>query len=320
MTHFPFVSFIIPTFNAKEYLAACLASIRKQNYPKNRYEVLVIDGGSTDGTVTLAKKYSVRVVHNPSRDAESGKSIGIQSAKGEIIALVDADNELVENDWLLKMIEPLAADKNIFGVESPWYVRKGDPLMNQYVTLLHIADPLARRLHPVMREENRGHYTVYHLKLGDTPVVGANGFLWRKKFIKTINQYKPKFEEVNYISLMVAHGYVVYARVKGVGIYHHYCTSVFDFIRKRIKIGRKFLTRKQKGQDTWVDQSRQSSFAAAVLYNVSIVGPLVESIGEYRKSHNISWMLHPLLSFVTIMVYGYVFLEMTVRRFFKISV
>lgn len=295
-------------------------SIGKQQYPTSRYEILVIDGGSTDETVAIVKQYGAIVLRNPSRDAESGKSIGIQAARGDIIALVDADNELVEENWLRKMVQPLLDDKTIFGVESPWYVRTGDPLINQYVTLLHIADPLARRLHPVMQEEDRGGYVVYQLKLGDTPVVGANGFLWRKKFIKTINRYKPKFEEVNYISLMVQHGYLVYARVKDVGIYHHYCNSLGDFVRKRIKIGRKFLMRKQKGQQTWVDQSKQTSFVRAVLYNISIIGPLTEAIGEYQKSRNVAWFLHPFMSFLTIVVYGYVFIEMKVKRVFSTNV
>lgn len=309
----PTVSFIIPTYNAAKYLPACLASIRRQRYPQDRYEILVIDGGSTDETVTIAMGYKVHVLHNPYRDAESGKSIGIQKAKSDIIALVDADNELVEKDWLQKMIQPLTEDEAIFGVESPWYVRKSDPLINQYVTLLHIADPLARRLHPAMREEDRGLYVVYHLNLGDTPVVGANGFLWRKKFIKTINRYKPKFEEVNYISLMVQHGYLVYARVKDVGIYHHYCNSVADFVKKRIKIGRKFLARKEKRQRTWVDQSGQAGFLWAVLYNISFVGPFIESIKEYQTSKNIAWFLHPFLSFLTIVIYTYVFIERKLR-------
>lgn len=314
----PFVSFIIPTYNAGGYLAACLESIQKQTYDRSRYEVLVIDGGSTDETVAIANRYKAHVLPNPYRDAESGKSIGIQHAKGEIIALVDADNELVEKDWLKQMVQPLIEDKEVFGVESPWYVRKKDSLINQYVTLLHIADPLARRLHPMMKEEDRGSHVVYHLKLGDTPVVGANGFLWRKKFIKTINRYKPKFEEVNYISLMVQHGYMVYARVKHVGIYHHYCTTLTDFVRKRMKIGRKFLARKQRGQETWVDQSKQTSFVWAVLYNLSIIGPLYEALREYRTSGNIAWFLHPFMSFVTIIVYGCVYMEMKLRSLWAI--
>ena len=315
---FPEVSFIIPTYNAASYLPACLASINKQRYPQDGFEILVIDGGSTDETVAIAKRYGAIVLRNPSRDAESGKSIGIQKANGEIIALVDADNELVEKDWLKQMVKPLLEDKAIFGVESPWYVREKDPLINQYVTLLHIADPLARRLHPAMKEEDRKSYVVYYLKLGDTPVVGANGFLWRKKFIKTINRYKPKFEEVNYISLMVQHGYLVYARVKDVGIHHHYCTSITDFIKKRVKIGRKFLMRKQKGQQTWVDQSNQTSLVAAIVYNVSIIGPFIEAIDEYRKSGKVAWFLHPAMSFLTIIVYAYIFFEMKIRSFFHI--
>ncbi len=309
----PTVSFIIPTYNAANYLPACLASIKKQQYPRGRYEILVIDGGSTDATVAIAREFGTTILKNPFRDAESGKSIGIQKAKGEIIALVDADNELVEKNWLKQMVRPLTEDTTIFGVESPWYVRKRDPLINQYVTLLHIADPLARRLHPAMREEDRGGYVVYHLKLGDTPVVGANGFLWRKKFIKTINRYKPKFEEVNYISLLVQHGYLVYARVKDVGIYHHYCTSVIDFIKKRIKIGKKFLARKEKRQQTWVDQSGSTGFFWAVLYNVSFIGPLIEAIREYQTSKKIAWVLHPFLSFLTIVVYAYVFIERKIQ-------
>src|SRR3989344_2377046 len=127
--------------------------------------------------------------------------------------LIDEDNELVGKNWLRFMVTPLMEDQKIFGVESPWFVRKKDPLINQYVTLLQIADPLARCFSPQMRMEDRGDYIVYHLKIGQTPVVGANGFLWRKKLIKIIDKYKPKFEEVNYISLMVQRGYLVYARV-----------------------------------------------------------------------------------------------------------
>lgn len=283
-----------------------------QNYPKNLLEIIIIDGGSRDNTLTIARDFNtfrVRILRNPYRDAESGKSIGIEAAKGEIVALIDADNELVGENWLKEMVGPLCEDKNIFGVESPWFIRNNDPLINQYVTLLKIADPLARRFHPQVRVEDRGRYIVNYLKLGQTPVIGANGFLWRKKFIKIINRYKPKFEEVNYISLMVQHGYLVYAQVKNVGIYHYYCRTIGDYIKKRMKIGRKFMLRKQKGQETWVDQSGRAGFVGAVLYNLSVIGPLIEMIAEYYKSRNKAWLLHPAISFITIMIYLYTFFE-----------
>lgn len=313
----PFISIIIPTYNAGKYLKSCLLSIQKQDYPKTKYEVLVVDGSSTDDTLKIAKKFKVKILNNSYRDAESGKSIGIQSARGEIIALVDADNELVEKEWLREMVKPLMEDEKIFGVESPWYIRKNDPSINQYVTLLVIADPLARRFHPKMKIEDHGDYLVYQLKIGQTPVIGANGFLWRKKYIKLIGKYKPKFEEVNYTSLLISYGYFIYARVKGVGIYHNYCTSVKSYIKKRIKIGRKFLARKQKGQETWVDQSKGESFFSAVLYNISFFGPLSETIREYAKTKNKAWFWHPFISFLTIVVYTYVFFEVKIKSLIK---
>lgn len=311
---FPFVSFVIPTYNAGLYLNNCLSSIEKQDYPKDKLEILLIDGGSTDQTISIAREHNVKILQNHYRDAESGKSIGIQASKGEIIALVDADNELVEDFWLKIMVEPLIDNPSIFGVESPWYIRKGDPLINQYVTLLEIADPVARRLHPKMKTENRKNYVIYSMKTGQTPVVGANGFLWRKKLIKLIDMYKPKFEEVNYASLMINNGFFSYAKVKNVGIYHRYCSSILSYIRKRLKIGRKFMQRKQHHQETWVDQSSNASFILAVLYNLSIILPLIEAIGEYRKTGNMAWFWHPFISFITVVVYAYSFLE---QKYFK---
>lgn len=316
----PTISIILPTYQAEKYLKNCFKSISIQNYPKDKLEVLVIDGGSIDNTLKMAKKFNVfttRVLHNPYKDAESGKSIGIEAAKGDVIALIDADNELVGKNWLRVMVRPLTEDQNIFGVESPWLVRKKDPLINQYVTLLQIADPLARCFSPQMKMEDRGTYTVYHLKMGQTPVVGANGFLWRKNLIKIINKYKPKFEEVNYISLMVQRGYLVYARVKHVGIYHHYCTSILSYIKKRLKIGRKFMERKEKKQATWVDQSAYYYFMFAILYNISFFGPLWEAIRGYKKTANSAWFLHPFISFLTIVIYTYAYFESKMKRILK---
>lgn len=305
----PFVSIVIPTFNAAKYLEKCLESIVKQDYPKDRYEILVIDGGSTDSTPDIAQKFGGKILQNPYRDAESGKSIGIKNAQGETIALIDADNELVQDNWLSEMIKPLLEDGEIFGVESPWLLDPHDPLINQYATLLKIADPLARRFHPEMQEENRRSYVVYTAKVRQTPVIGANGFLWRKSMIKEINKFGEKFEEANYASYMVQGGYQKFARVKNVGIYHYYVKSWFDYAKKRLKIGRKFMVRKAKGQKTWMDQAAPMKFLGAVLYNLSVLGPFWEAVQNYKKDRKRAWFLHPLASFLTILIYCYATLE-----------
>jgi len=57
------VSIIIPTKNNGDILEKCLASIQNLDYPKDRYEVIVVDGHSTDDTVEIAEKYGCKVVY-----------------------------------------------------------------------------------------------------------------------------------------------------------------------------------------------------------------------------------------------------------------
>jgi len=314
---YPTISVILPTYQAEKYLHNCLNSIAIQDYPEDRLEILLIDGGSRDRTLEIAKNFKafpLKILFNPFKDCDQGKSIGLHQAKGEIIALIDADNELSSKSWFKEMVRPLLKDGTIFGVESPWLIRKDDPLINQYETLLQIADPLARRFHPKMKIIDKGNYLVYKAKFGDTPVIGANGFLWRRKVIDSVGGYENKFEEVNFIARVIEGGYFSYAKVKNVGIYHYYCTSILSYVKKRLKIGRKFLGRKERNQKTWVDHANHDSFWGAVLFNISVIGPLIEAIREYRESKNIAWLYHPFISFLTILVYGYAVIEYYIKR------
>lgn len=316
----PTISVILPTYNAEKYLENCFKSIKMQDYPKDKLEVLIIDGGSRDRTLEIAKHFNAypkKILFNPFRDCDEGKSIGLRHASGEIIALIDADNELNSPSWFRVMVQPLLDDKTLFGVESPWLIRRDDPLINQYETLLQVADPLARRFHPKMDIIDKGKYIVYRAKLGDTPVIGANGFLWRRDIIDFVGGYEQKFEEVNFIARVIEGGYLSFAKVKDAGIYHYYCTSVLSYIKKRVKIGRKFLGRRERKQKTWIDHAKNDSFFLAVLYNISIIGPLFEAIREYKKSKHIAWFYHPFISWLTIVVYGYAFGEHHAKKMLR---
>lgn len=151
----PFVSFVIPTYNADKYLNNCLESVRKQIYPKDKYEILIVDGGSRDETLKITKRFNIRVFRNPQRDTESGKAIGISRVRGKIIALIDAENELIQKSWFREMVRPFLEDKSIFGVESPWTVKDDDSSLNQYFALLRISDPLARIFHPKTKSSRK---------------------------------------------------------------------------------------------------------------------------------------------------------------------
>jgi succinoglycan biosynthesis protein ExoA len=84
------VSILIPTLNEIAHIDACLASVLAQHHPL--LEVLVIDGGSTDGTRERVESYGppVRLVDNPSRGPASAMNVGIAASKGSIICRMDA--------------------------------------------------------------------------------------------------------------------------------------------------------------------------------------------------------------------------------------
>lgn len=305
----PFVSFIIPTLNAQRYLEKCLVSIRKQNYPEEKYEILVVDGGSVDNTVAIAEKYHSKIINNPFIDQESGKSLGIQKSKGGIIVLMDSDNEIVKKDWLIKMLKPFLVDPELFGVESLYYSKKGDNIFNRYCMRLHIADPFSRALAAKIITKDRKEYLECTIPGKSTYPLGANGFLWNKKIIEKIGLYKPKFEESNFTYYILQEGYRKFARVPGYGIYHYHIDSLQDFINKRLKIGNKFLNRKEEKKKTWLEGVSRVKFAFAVIYCASFIGPFIEALINYVKTNDEIWFLHPIMSFLSVATYFWVFVK-----------
>ena len=98
----PFLSVLVPCRNEARFLAGCLESILANDYPVNRMEVLVIDGVSSDDTSHVIEKFSardarIRYLKNPSQTAPHALNLGIQEARGVLIARVDAHATVAVN-------------------------------------------------------------------------------------------------------------------------------------------------------------------------------------------------------------------------------
>ena len=104
------VSIIIPTKNNGDILEKCLASIKNLDYPKGEYEVIVVDGHSTDNTVEIAKKYGCKVVYENVGTRAGACNIGVRRAEGEYIMFTDADC-VVPKDWLKSLIKHFNNEK-----------------------------------------------------------------------------------------------------------------------------------------------------------------------------------------------------------------
>lgn len=109
----PFFSIIMPAYNSEKTIGIALKSVRRQNIDDTDVEILVIDGGSTDRTRTIARKYSAIILDNPKKLPEYAKAIGFQKAKGEYVIEMDSDEELLSANQLQKRKDFLVQHREI---------------------------------------------------------------------------------------------------------------------------------------------------------------------------------------------------------------
>ena len=98
------ITVVIPTRNRADLLAPMLASILKQDFAQSKYEVLVIDNGSTDNTQKVIDEYKSQLanlegIHAPEPGLHAGRHAGMLSAKGDILVFADDDIEALPR-WL----------------------------------------------------------------------------------------------------------------------------------------------------------------------------------------------------------------------------
>lgn len=121
----PVVSVVLPVRNEADHIYGCLDAILAQDYPPDRFEVIVADGASEDGTARVVAGYAerdprVRLVANPERIVPVGLNVAIRAARGQVVARVDGHTRIAA-DYLRRGVEALArtgAD-NVGGPMTP---------------------------------------------------------------------------------------------------------------------------------------------------------------------------------------------------------
>lgn len=110
------ISVIVPAYNAEKTLSACLEALLSQTAPREMYEIIVVDDGSTDRTRQTAEGYRVRVVAEANRGAAAARNLGAQNARGEIVLFIDADS-IPDRNWIQAMSAPFT-DTTVAGASG----------------------------------------------------------------------------------------------------------------------------------------------------------------------------------------------------------
>jgi len=112
------ISVIIPVYNDPLGLEVTLKSLAKQKYPKEDYEVIVCDNGSTDDTLDITKDYTFKnpnikiVVENMMQSSYAARNKGIMAAKGSIIAFIDS-NMIVDENYINGIVDIFKKNEDV---------------------------------------------------------------------------------------------------------------------------------------------------------------------------------------------------------------
>lgn len=116
-----FVSALLVTRNEQDYIEKSLLSLIHQTYPKDKYEIIIIDGESTDNTVGIVERlikeykrdsFDIRLISNPKHILSAGWNLGIKAAKGEYVVRIDAHAEAPE-DFIEKGVQTIESIKDV---------------------------------------------------------------------------------------------------------------------------------------------------------------------------------------------------------------
>lgn len=108
-------SILIPVFNVELYLRECLDSVVTQDFPKNEYEIIITDDGSTDDSSSIcdefASKYdNIYVIHQDNQGLMMARRTGVINSKGKYLICIDSDDYVDKN--LLKTVDSFVSEEN----------------------------------------------------------------------------------------------------------------------------------------------------------------------------------------------------------------
>lgn len=127
MNNLPFVSVVIPAHNEEGRIRMTLKLLNHQTYPRDKFEIIVVDNNSSDKTAEVARVGGARIIIERNPGVAWAREAGWKAAKGEIILSTDADVQPSE-DWMEKIVTRFLTQPELVGLtgglrffDKPWW-------------------------------------------------------------------------------------------------------------------------------------------------------------------------------------------------------
>jgi|GEM_PF-715773 glycosyltransferase involved in cell wall biosynthesis len=318
----PIVSIIMPTLNSEKTIELSLRSIRSQDYPKSKVEILVIDGGSTDNTLKISLKYDAIIIKNPSIQQEYAKHIGLLKAKGKYACFLDSDEVLNNNRSIKNKVLFIEENPDCGFVVFSGYIKpKHASSVNSYINLY--SDPFAYFMYGISTDNkfyfkeitkkyitciSHSKYKIISIKNNkNIPLIDlcAGNMLNLESLKKTLgNKIKDPMIIPNLFEEIISSNRK-FILMKKDPVVHNSSDSYVKYVRKihwRVLVNTHYTNIPGTGYANR-EVSQNYFFKVKkylfVLYGLSVVFPLFDSIKMYLKTSEIVSFIHPLLTLYT---------------------
>lgn len=321
----PTVTIITGTLNPDlRIFERSLISVKNQA-SEHTVQHLVLDGGTTNGGIELAKHYGCTVIRFKSSVHEGGNRIykALQAARGEIILFLESDNIMVGDDWISRLVKPYKNLK-IFSTYPAYNDYENDMgILTRYTALIGAPDPTLYYLKKsdkilktqkrydkgIIISENRNYYTVKFNSLNLT-TMGDNGFMIRRKVLQKVVFKNQIYFHTDAFRVLLDLGYDTYGVTKN-SIIHTTKSNIINTVMRRIQVKRHFSddlrgTRKYLVFN-WHSSEDWLHIISYMFFSLTFIQPIIFAIRGYRRIPDVAWFLHPVMCFV--MVVGYIISE-----------
>lgn len=322
----PKVSFFIMAFNDARGVEAAILSVKKQNYPQDKIEIIVIDDASTDNTLEIAKKYKAKILINGTHNMYKSLSMGYHGATGEFCFQLDQDVELKSKNFVIDMIIPLMDNPSLAGTFTRFYPGRDPSWINRYLSydpaqqdpiFQYFTTPIEKLV--TVKKDN---YFICDYSSENIPPITL--MFYRMNYLKKSPLWNDK-EFFDHETLMgvVKKGYTEFAYVPSAGLYHKHVTGFRHLLSKRSRnIKNHYLKTNSKYKYKWFDATTPSGLSKIliwVIYANLFIPATVRGILRTIKYKDFVFLAEPIITIAVTDVIIYNFLRLPEGRSFMLN-
>jgi succinoglycan biosynthesis protein ExoA len=244
MDEWPKISVVLPVRNEENFIAETIGYIQKQDYPRDKLEIIVADGESDDHTTEIVEKLKevderIFLINNPRRLSSAARNIGVKNATGEIVIFIDG-HTYIDNDQLLQNTAHLMEEKKVSILSRPQFLETPRNSFFQKAVALARRSIIGHGLDSTIYTEAE--------KIVDPSSSGAS---YRKEVFTKIGLYDERFDACEDVELnhrAAISGYESFTSPR-LAVYYYPRKSLWGLFRQlaRYGTGRFRLARKHPG-------------------------------------------------------------------------